>query len=112
MNFVAQKATYDRDIQAVEPEMPGVLYWLGKPYPAQRNEISDTLLGTDFGYVQQYDFQILVRSSVYPAGITPPVTEDQIEYQDSATPRLQLIIKSIKPSQDGVSWIYDLKAST
>lgn len=110
MNFSAQQNSYDRDLRAIEPEMPGVMYWQGKPYAAQRNEIAETLLGGNFGYEQNYDFEILVRMSIYPAGVNPPAVDEAIEFQDGATPRIALRIKSVKPSQDAISWVYGVKA--
>ena len=116
MNFAAQKAIYDSDIAAVEPECGGglVFYWLKKAYTAQRNEIDAMLLGQDAGYLEQYDFEIIVRQSIF-AGIRPPRVEDAIEManpdaSDTAHPRLALRIKSVKPSQDGVSWTWGVKA--
>lgn len=115
MNFAAQKAIYDRDIQAIEPEMPQLFYWQGKPYTGQRNEIVDTLTGMDAGYLQEYDFELLVRTSAFPAGVNIPAVNDLLELANPNVlikKRIEFTIKSAKPSQDGVTITYGIKART
>lgn len=113
MNFAAQQAIYDSDIAAVEPEMPFSFYWQGKPYAGSRNEIADTLGGSDFGYAQEYDFEIVARVNVFPAGVNVPQVNDELEIANpnpAIKARMTLTIKKAAPSQDFVTITFGVKA--
>lgn len=113
MNFAAQKSVYDRDISAIEPEMPGVHYLPPSltPYACSLTPAADSLNGTEMGYEQVFDFIMVVRRSVYPTGITVPKVNDLINVVDMLGTTIEVSIKSREISQDGVSITYGLKAS-
>src|SRR5580700_11430154 len=115
MNFAAQKAIYDSDIANVEPEMPFSFIWQDVTYVATRNEINDTVLMTQFGYIQEFDFFILVRVSLFAAGVNWPRVNSKIQCanfdaSNPAQPLITLTVKGVKASPDGVDLIMAVQA--
>lgn len=111
MNFAAQKAIYDTDLAAVEPEMPVTFYYLGKPYQAQLAQTLESQLMQDAGFLQQYDLSIVARYSMFAAGVNPPVSESEIQIADTKGVKVRYTVKNVINSPDGVAATYALKAN-
>lgn len=92
---------FDADVAAIEPDMPVYFVFKGKTLLGQRTQIADNQLAADAGFVQVYDFELLVRVAILP---TPaPVINDVIKIGVT-----DYRIDKITPSQDGVMVTYSM----
>lgn len=112
MNFAAQKAIYDSDVAAIEPDMPVTFYWQDKPYAGQISQTLESQLMMDAGYQQNFDLTIIVRYSIFPAGVDAPISESEIEIANAKGVRIRYTIKNVTDSPDGVAATFTLKSNS
>lgn len=106
------KSCADKDHAYLDTEWP-VQFYVNNvgPLTGQRDQTVDSLLGGDAGYLQQWDFNLLVRLAVFSlAGIPPLTSEAEIEIADATGARTSYRVKRAVNSPDGISVNYELKA--
>lgn len=110
---IPNQAQFDLDVAAIESDMPCTLYFPAESQTgltAQKTQTLDQQLGVDAGYSQEYNFNLLVRKSLFGTS-TPPAPEREIEVLDESGTRRKYTVKSVTPSQDGVMLDFVIKQS-
>jgi hypothetical protein len=109
MNFKAQQAIYDRDLMAVEPEMPCQCRTAGGfMFQARKGQGSTTYDGQDAGFMQVADFDIVVRTSAFTDPKTIPDPEDALDVMENGV-YVAYRVKVFNNSSDNVSITLSLK---
>lgn len=110
----ALQTQFDRDVANVETEMPCSFFFpvdAEKPFTGQKSPTVASMLGTDAGYSDDFDFDLVVRSALWTGGAVAPTAEQEIAIIDEMGVRKKYIIKSVNVSPDGVALTFGIKAS-
>ena len=104
---------FDADVAAIEPEVPVSFKWHGIQHPASRTPIMDRQAMEDAGFSQAFDFQLVVRTSIFVAPVVAMRVNDMIEIFDPLRLKwMEYNCQTVDPSQDGVTITYAVKQRT
>lgn len=109
----AQTIQFDADVAAIEAEVPVVFKFNGVNYVGSRTPIMDKQAMEDAGFAQLFDFQLIVRLSLFVAPISPMRVHDTISIQDAVRGLwVDYNVATVQPSQDGVTMAYGVTQKT
>lgn len=108
----AQTIQFDADIAAIENDVPCEFRFNGIAYSGSRTPITDRQTLEDAGLAQTFDFQLIVRASLFVAPIKPMRTEDEIEVYDTLRGEWISYCVYREPDQAGVAITYGVTQKT
>ena len=104
---------FDADVAGIEAEVPVSFKFNGIQYAGSRTPIMDRQAMEDAGFSQAFDFQLIVRTSIFVVPIIPPRIHDNIEIFDPIRSKwLWYSCKSVAPAQDNVTITYNVVQKT
>ena len=109
----ALTAQFDADVAGIESEVPCLFAYKGVTYAGSRTPVLDKQAMEDAGFEQSYDFQLIVRVSLFVAPVLPPRVYETLKILDAIHGAwVEYNVQSAQPSQDGVTIAYGVVQKT